>query len=102
MAHNRNYGKSKHTEPFRVVTDSFWPRGGADNGGTHNARYYDRYEDALLAYMHSVTNQMFDKTFCERASFDRRNEHDGRYYPMFESFQHHTIESYGLKPDDAQ
>ena len=94
MAHSKNYGKSKHTEKYRVVTDTYWPR---TPDGAHNARYFDDYEKALMAYMHSTMNQMFEQVFVERVSFDCRCEENGTYAPMFESYQLHTVESYGLE-----
>ena len=98
MSHNKRFGTSKHTEPFRVVTDTYWPR---IPDGSHNARYFDYYDDGLHAYILSALNQMFDKRLMERVSFERRNQ-NGKYYPMFESFQRHTVESYGIDPDEAQ
>lgn len=97
MAHgkSKNFGRSKHTEPFRVVTDQGWPR---TPESSHNARYFDDYDDALHGYLHSLMNQVFEKRCMERVTFERRNEHDGKYYPMFESYQRHTVESYGLEP----
>lgn len=92
----KRFGKSKHAEPFRVVTDAYWPR---RPEGAHNARYFDDYNDALMGYMHSAMGQVLEKRLMERVTFERRNEHDGRYYPMFESYQRHTVESYGLDSD---
>lgn len=92
---SKNFGTSKHTEPFRVVTDNSWPR---TPESAHNARYFDDYNDALLGYMHSLMNQVFEKRCMERVTFERLNA-NGRYYPMFESYQRHTVESYGLDPD---
>lgn len=94
MAHKKSYGKSKHTERYRVVTDACWPR---VKGGTHNARYFEHYNQALIAYTHSLLNQISETVFVERVSFDVRRDSDGTYWPMFESFQHHTLESYGLE-----
>lgn len=93
---SKNFGRSKHTEPFRVVTDQYWPR---DADSAHNARYFDSYELARVSYLNSVTKQVLDMMLMERITFERRNEHDGKYYPMFESYQRHTVESYGLEPE---
>ena len=84
--------KNKHTEPFRVVTDKYWPRVW---GATHNARYFDCYDKALVAYTHSLVNQVSESVFVERVAFECRNAKSGAYAPMFESRQYHTVESYG-------
>lgn len=94
VKHTDRYGKSKHVENYRVVTDQLYPR---RDGCTHNARYFEHYDDALHAYLHSVMNQVFDERLMERVSFDIRCDEDGTYSPMFESFQLHTLGSYGLK-----
>lgn len=93
LARNKNFGKSKHTENFRVVTDKYWPR---QADGSHNARYFDDYNKALTAYMHSLLNQVSEATLMERVTFECRCTDTGTYAPMFESLQYHTIESYGL------
>ena len=86
-------GTSKHTENYRVVQDSSWPRT-ADS--THNARYFDDYEQARMAYLHLLMTQAMEERFLERISFDCRCDADGTYSPMFESFQLHTFGSYGM------
>lgn len=88
-------GKSKHTEPYRVVSDESWPRT-ADS--THNARYFDHYDDARCAYLHLLMTQTMEERLLERVSFECRCAADGTYSPMFESFQLHTLGSYGLEP----
>ena len=95
MARTKGYGKSKHTEMYRVVADSYYPR---EAGDTHNARYFDDYDQARAAYAHYVMSQVLDERCLERVTFECRNG-DGRYYPMFESYQNHTLESYGIAPD---
>ena len=97
MAHNKNYGRSNHTEPYRVVSDQCFPR--LENS-THNARYYEHYDDALHAYMHSIMSQVFEERRVDRISFAIRCDETGTYSPMFESFQLHTIGSYGLAPKE--
>jgi len=87
--------KSGHTENFRVVQDAYWPRT-AD--GTHNARYFDDYEKARTAYLHLIIVQAMEERLLERVSFECRCAADGTYSPMFESFQLHTLGSYGLEP----
>lgn len=84
---------SKHTEKYRVVTDKYWPR---TPDGAHNTRYFDYYDDALIAYMHSTMNQLFEKVLVERVALECRCAENGTYAPMFESYQLHTLESYGL------
>lgn len=91
---SKNFGRSRHTEPYRVVTDNTWPR---TPDSAHNARYFEDYNKALLGYMHSVMNQVFEQTFMERVTFECRCEATGTYSPMFESYQRHTVESYGLE-----
>lgn len=86
-------GKSSHTERYRVVADACWPR---DAHSSHNARYTDDYEEARNAYMHLVLVQINEERMLERVTFECRNENRGTYAPMFESYQRHTIESYGL------
>ena len=95
MARTKGYGKSKHSEPFRVVADTCWPR---EADSTHNARYFGSFEEGRAAYMHLVMTQALEERFLERVTFERRSD-DGRYCPMFESYQNHTLESYGLAPD---
>ena len=85
--------KNTHREPFRIVTDGCYPRTAES---AHNSRYFETYERALVAYTHSIVNQISETACVERISFERRRESDGRYFPMFESYQRHTIESYGL------
>ena len=94
MAHRKSYGKSKHTEMYRVVTDGNWPR---TPESPHNARYFDDYDKALHAYLRSLMNQVFEEVFVERVSFDVRCAANGTYSPMFESYQKHTLGSYGLE-----
>lgn len=93
MAHNKNFGRSKHTETYRVVTDKYWPR---TPDGTHNARYFDDYKKALMCYSHAVMRQIAEETLMERVSFECIDAELGTYGSMFESFQHHTLASYGI------
>lgn len=88
---------TKHTEPFRVVVDTYWPR---TPDTSHNAFYHEYFEGAQARYMKLLVDQVMETRLVEHISFERYNEHTGQYHPMFESFVHQTVEPHGLKPNE--
>jgi len=86
-------GRTKHTEPFRVVVDTEWPR---TSNGSHNAYYHEFYDAAQARYMKLLIDQVMETRLITHISFERYNEHLGKYVPMFESLCNQSIESHGL------
>lgn len=85
--------KTKHTEPFRVVVNTYWPR---TSGDTCNVFYHEYLDSAQARYMKLLVDQVMETRLIMRIAIERRNERLGTYVPMFESFVHQTPESHGL------
>lgn len=88
--------KNRHTEPFRVVVDNYWPRTADD---PHNCFYFEFFDAAQARYLKYIVDQVMETRLIERVSFERYNEYTGKYHPMFESFVHQSVESHGLDPN---
>ena len=87
---------NSHSEPFRVMRSKYYP---ITSDTSHNVKYFDYLDDAQAFYLQRVLDQVFETRMLEYVSLERFNENDKRYYPIWESFQRHTRESYGLDPN---
>ena len=87
---------NRHSEPFRVMRSKCYP---ITPDTSHNVKYFDYLDDAQAFYLQKVIEQVFETRMLEYVSLERFNEHTKRYHPIWESFQHHTDESYGLDPN---
>ena len=85
--------RTTHTEPFRVVVNTYWPR---TSGDTCNVFYHDYFESAQARYMKLLVDQVMETRLIMRISFECLNSNMGVYVPMFESFVRQTPESHGL------
>lgn len=86
------YGKSCHTENYRVVYDVEFPRTAES---AHNAFYFNDFNIAQRKYFNYVMMQTFEEKRLDRVSFEIRDT-NGVYHSMFSSFVYHTAGSYGL------
>jgi len=87
----------KNTNMYRVTQYQYWP---AERGTTHNAKYFDSFDKARTFYLQRCIDQISEVRLLEYVALEVFNAPLNKYFPIFESHQRHTVESYGLDPND--